>query len=135
MVRTQTIEDHLARLEIEDLFWYEADLLDEHRYEEWLDLFTEDVRYWMPIRQNVPGKKMETELTDESVGMSWFNNDKVSLERRVKQIQTGVHWADEPLSRVSHIVSNVRILEWNERDEVKVKCRFIFYRNRHLSEE
>ena len=31
--------------------------------------------------------------------------------RRVKQIETGIHWAEEPVSRISHLVSNVQIVE------------------------
>lgn len=135
MATKATIEDHLIRLEIEDFLWYEADLLDEHQYDEWLDLLTDDLTYWMPIRRNVPSREMETELTAEGADLSWYTDDKANLERRVKQIQTHVHWAEEPFSRVSHIVSNVRILGWNGPDEVRVKCRFIFYRNRHSDEE
>jgi 3-phenylpropionate/cinnamic acid dioxygenase small subunit len=137
MTTTQTtIEDHLLRLEIEDFLWHEADLLDEFRYEEWLDLLTDDVSYWMPLRRNVPSREMERELPDESgPNMSWFTEDKDSLEKRVSQIRTHVHWADEPTSRISHIVSNIRIIGWNGPDEVKVKSRFVFYRNRHQDEE
>jgi len=29
--------------------WYAKEALDDFRYEEWLDLLTDDVRYWMPI--------------------------------------------------------------------------------------
>jgi 3-phenylpropionate/cinnamic acid dioxygenase small subunit len=136
MNSASTIEDHLLRLDIEDFLWHEADILDEFRYEEWLDLLTDDVSYWMPIRRNVPSREMERELTvEDGPNMSWFTEDKASLERRVSQIRTHVHWADEPYSRISHIVSNIRIVGWNGPDEVKVKCRFVFYRNRHQDEE
>ena len=54
--KTPTIEDHLLRLEIEDFLWDEAELLDDFRYEEWLDLLTDDLVYWMPIRRNVPSR-------------------------------------------------------------------------------
>ena len=57
--KTPTLEDHLLRLEIEDFLWTEAELLDEFRYEEWLDLLTDDLVYWMPIRRNVPSREME----------------------------------------------------------------------------
>lgn len=57
MNATLTIEDHLLRLEVEDFLWHEADILDDFRYEEWLDLLTDDVSYWMPIRRNVPDRK------------------------------------------------------------------------------
>ncbi len=139
MVNALSDEEVRLRLEIEDFLYYEADLLDEHRYDEWLALFTEDARYWMPMRRNVPSKYMYTEMTIENHDMSWFDNDKATLVKRVKQIQTGVHWADEPLSRVSHLVTNVRLLDSDTSQvgpgEVRVKCRFLFYRNRHIDEE
>jgi 3-phenylpropionate/cinnamic acid dioxygenase small subunit len=134
--KTKTIEDFLLRLEIEDFLWMEADLLDEFRYEEWLDLLTDDVSYWMPIRENVPSREMEEELTSEdSDDLSWYSDDKATLTARVGQIRTHVHWADEPFSRVSHIIGNIRILGWTGQDEVRVKSRFVFYRNRHEDEE
>jgi len=132
---TKTIEDYLLRLEIEDFLWLEADLLDEFRYEEWLDLLTDDMSYWMPIRENVPSREMEEELTDEDTELSWYTDDKATLTARVGQIRTHVHWADEPFSRISHIIGNVRVLGWTGPDEVQVKCRFVFYRNRHQDEE
>jgi 3-phenylpropionate/cinnamic acid dioxygenase small subunit len=135
MSQTHMLEDHLLRLEIEDFLWMEADLLDEFRYEEWLELLTDDLSYWMPIRENVPSREMEGELSDPESGLSWYSDDKATLARRIGQIRTHFHWADEPFSRVSHIVSNVRILGWTGPDEVRVKCRFVFYRNRHADEE
>ena len=134
MMRTETIEDHLVRLQIEDFLWAEADLLDEHQYDEWLDLFADDAVYWMPIRRNVSSREMGTELTDEGDDLSWYTDDKDTLEKRVRQIQTGYHWAEEPFSRVTHMVSNIRVLAWDGK-EAKVKCRFLFYRNRHADEE
>lgn len=47
----------------------------------------------------------------------------------MKQILTGVHWAEEPLSRVCHMVSNVEILTASPT-EVTVRSRFLVYRNR-----
>src|SRR5204862_6804952 len=38
--------------EVEQFLYREARLLDERRFDEWLDLFTEDVRYWMGARAN-----------------------------------------------------------------------------------
>src|ERR1700687_1704978 len=40
------------QLEIEQYYYQEAELLDDHRYGEWLDLFSDDARYWMPTRAN-----------------------------------------------------------------------------------
>jgi 3-phenylpropionate/cinnamic acid dioxygenase small subunit len=128
----------LARLllqrEIEEFLYQEAELLDARQYEAWLDLFTEDVRYWMPMRRNVPHDELAREFTREGLDVNWFDEGKDTLTRRVKQILTGVHWAEEPPSRICHMVSNVQILKVRGDEtvpsEVAVKCRFLVYRNR-----
>ena len=122
------------RLEIEDFFYYEADLLDDRRYDEWLDLLADDVRYFMPIRRNVPFGQQEHENTVPRTEMSWFDEGKLTLEQRVKQINTGSHWCEEPFSRVTHMISNVRLVEAGP-SEVHVRCRFLVYRNRLEDEE
>jgi 3-phenylpropionate/cinnamic acid dioxygenase small subunit len=119
----------ITRDEVEDFLYHEAELLDERRYEEWLDLFTEDAHYWMPMRRNVPADEPEREFTREGADVNWFDEGKDTLTRRVKQIRTGVHWAEQPPSRTCHMVSNVQILEARP-DAVAVKSRFLLYRNR-----
>jgi 3-phenylpropionate/cinnamic acid dioxygenase small subunit len=124
----------LLKQEIEDFLYREADLLDERRYDEWLALLAEDVRYWMPMRRNVKVDDLEREFTREGRDISWFDEGKETLTRRVRQIQTGIHWAEEPVSRISHMISNIRLLEanpsWGEPAEITVRCRFLVYRNR-----
>lgn len=128
----------LARLvlkeEMEALLYREAELLDERRYEEWLELFTDDVQYWMPMRRNVAHDDPDREFTRAGRDVNWFDEGKDSLTRRVKQIRTGIHWAEEPPSRICHMVSNVQILSASPNGsapaEVVVKSRFLIYRNR-----
>jgi 3-phenylpropionate/cinnamic acid dioxygenase small subunit len=128
----------LARLllhrEIEAFLFAEAELLDARRYEAWLDLFTDDARYWMPLRRNVPHDEPEREFTREGVDVNWFDEGKDTLARRVAQIRTGVHWAEEPPSRTCHLVTNVQVLaakpDGPSPAEVTVKSRFLVYRNR-----
>ena len=130
--------EELARLllkqEIEEFLYHEADLLDDRRYEEWLALVADDVRYWMPMRRNVKFGEEEREFTRAGQDINWFDEGKETLTRRVKQILTGIHWAEEPVSRISHMVSNIRLVEVNPSPdapaEVTVKCRFLIYRNR-----
>ena len=125
--------DFTLRQEIEELLYREAELLDERRYEEWLELFTEDVRYWMPMRRNVPRDELEREFTREGTDVNWFDEGKETLARRVKQILTGVHWAEEPASRICHMVSNVQVLTAppaGPSAEIAVKSRFLISRNR-----
>jgi 3-phenylpropionate/cinnamic acid dioxygenase small subunit len=129
------LEDALLRIEVEDYLWYEANLLDEHNYDEWIAQFTPDLKYWMPLRRNVASKEMYADMTKEEGEISWFNNDYTTLARRVAQVQTGVHWADEPLSRVTHVISNIRIIDKPAPNEVRVGSHFVFHRNRHQKEE
>ena len=135
-------EDRLARLllvqEIADFLHAEAELLDERRYDEWLALLADDLRYWMPMRRNVKSGEEAREFTRETQDINWFDEGKETLSRRVKQIQTGIHWAEEPVSRIAHLVTNIQLLEANpsvaEAAEVLVKCRFLIYRNRVQTE-
>ena len=93
----------LVKSEVEEFLYREAELLDERRYQDWLELFTEDVRYWMPMRRNVPHDESEREFTREGADVNWFDEGKDTLARRVQQILTGIHWAEEPPSRICHI--------------------------------
>jgi 3-phenylpropionate/cinnamic acid dioxygenase small subunit len=136
-------EERLAGLllkdEVSEFLHHEADLLDDRRFDEWLDLLADDLTYVMPLRLNVAfddyDARSTTEPGDETC---WFDEGKSTLEKRVNQIKTGVHWAEEPFSRVSHLVSNIRIESARpnvaQANEVDVGCRFLVYRNRVESE-
>src|ERR1700693_4562508 len=131
-------DDQITRLllaqDVAEFLYREAELLDERRYEEWLALLADDIRYWMPMRRNVKFGEGEREFTREATDIAWFDEGKDTLTRRVRQIQTGIHWAEEPQSRIAHLVSNVQLLEATpdhaEAREVTAKCRFLIYRNR-----
>jgi 3-phenylpropionate/cinnamic acid dioxygenase small subunit len=132
------VSGDLARLllkeEIEQFLYREAELLDERRYEEWLELFAEDAQYFMPMRRNVPHNEPEREFTRAGMDVNWFDEGKETLTRRVKQILTGIHWAEEPPSRICHLISNVQVVSATPAgvtaNEVTVKSRFLVYRNR-----
>ena len=125
----------LLGLEIAQFFYAEAELLDERRYDEWLALLAADIRYWMPMRRNVKFGDTEREFTRETDDIAWFDEGKDTLTRRVRQIQTGIHWAEEPRSRIAHMVSNVQLLSVTpDEREVVAKSRFLIYRNRAETE-
>src|SRR5438270_5269480 len=132
--KDRRINKRLLVQEVADFLYREAELLDERRYEEWLALLADDIRYWMPMRRNVKFGAGEREFTRETTDINWFDEGKDTLSRRVKQIMTGIHWAEEPVSRISHLVSNVQVVEATpsvaDAREVTVKCRFLIYRNR-----
>lgn len=129
------IQRLLLKAKIEEFLYLEADLLDQREFKAWLELLAEDIVYFMPQRQNVKfGQHAEKENTRVGHGISWFDEDKWTLTKRVEQILTGVHYAEEPLSRITHMVTNVRILDVQGPDdaatEVTVQSRFLVYQNR-----
>ena len=63
----------------------------------------------MPIRRNVKFGDWDLEFSDPETEISYFDEGKDILQGRVRQIQTGVHWAEEPVSRFEHIITNVEI--------------------------
>jgi 3-phenylpropionate/cinnamic acid dioxygenase small subunit len=124
----------LLLAEVTDFLYREADLLDERRYEEWLGLLADDYQYSVPLRMNVRYDDIaEREQTRAGEEICWFDEGKAITELRVAQLATGQHWAEEPVSRVTHLVTNIR-LESCPLPEVEVSCRFVVYRNRVADE-
>jgi 3-phenylpropionate/cinnamic acid dioxygenase small subunit len=135
-------EERITRLllaqEVADFLYHEAELLDERRYGDWLALVADDIRYWMPMRRNVKFGEEGREFTREGTDIAWFDEGKDTLTRRVRQIETGIHWAEEPQSRIAHLVANVQVVEASpslaDAREVTARCRFLIYRNRVATE-
>lgn len=129
-----TLRRLLLTHEVHEFLCREADLLDERRYEEWLDLLTDDVSYWAPIRRNVQFGHWDTENTRQGLDMNWFDEGKATLRLRVKQLMSGVHWVEEPTPRVSRLISNVHdvraVPDPEDPEEVSVKYRILIYRNK-----
>jgi 3-phenylpropionate/cinnamic acid dioxygenase small subunit len=93
---------------VEQLLFHEARLLDTQRLEEWLALFTEDATYWVPLEQ---GQKDPMETS------SLIYDDRTLLELRVKQARHPRAHARLPLARTVHQVGNVVVLEDHESEK------------------
>jgi 3-phenylpropionate/cinnamic acid dioxygenase small subunit len=111
----------------------EAWMLDERRLREWLDLFTDDVLYFMPRRLNVHRNELDRELT-ELGDLAIFEDDKAYLTMRVDRLETGMAWAEDPPSRTRHIVGNL-VVDPVSDEVVKTKTAFIVYRSHHETDE
>jgi len=123
------------QFQVEQFLYREADLLDWRRFDEWLDVVDEDVTYWMPISHNVRRGREDDEFTRHGVDINWFDEGKETLAKRIGQIKTGQHWAEEPASRSSHLVTNIRIVDVSDDgSEAVVSCRFMVYQNRLADE-
>jgi biphenyl 2,3-dioxygenase beta subunit len=122
--------DSELRRQVEDFLYFEAELLDDRKLREWLDLFTDDVRYWMPIRHNTlerPEDVME-ELSKPGEGY-YFDDNKKTLRVRVERVYAKNAWAEMPPSRTRHFVSNIRTKK-DDGKELEVHSNFLVYRTR-----
>jgi 3-phenylpropionate/cinnamic acid dioxygenase small subunit len=88
----------------------------------------------MPLRRNVKYGDWEHERSTELEELAWMDEGYDTLQRRVGQLLSGIHWAAEPLSRISHMITNVRIADVANDGTVSVRSRFLVYRN-HLDDE
>ena len=116
-------------LELMQFYIREAWLLDERKLQEWLDLFTDDVLYFMPRRKNVPRRESHREVTPLG-DLALIEDDKRYLEMRVARLETGMAWAEDPPSRTRHLVGNL-VAEPLDSGDVQAKTAFLVYRS-HL---
>jgi 3-phenylpropionate/cinnamic acid dioxygenase small subunit len=133
MASDSALDAMLLHHDIMQFYVAEADLLDDRRFAEWLALLTPDIRYWMPLNRNVRYGETD-QMTRERQDVAWFDEGLETLSQRVAQLATGIHWAEEPQSRTSHLITNLRIITATpaaaDPAEVEAKCRFLIYRNR-----
>ncbi|MDX3904373.1 MAG: 3-phenylpropionate/cinnamic acid dioxygenase subunit beta [Pigmentiphaga sp.] len=132
-IETQ-LADMLLLKSIEQFYYRQSDMLDARDYEAWLGTLDEGIRYWMPIARNVQSRALADEYTRPQQDTAWFDEGIETLRQRVEQFRTGMHWAEEPVSRVSHLVTNVRVVEVRDggdgRRRVQARSRFLVYQNR-----
>lgn len=121
------------QFEIEQFLYAEAAMIDGREYRAWLDLWTEDCSYWMPIRRTVTLSDIDREFTKRG-DMSFYDDSKQSLAMRVAKMESGSSWSEDPPSRTRHIVGNVRITDV-KGDETTVEVAFLLYRSRLNTEE
>ncbi len=117
-------------LELMPFYIREAWLLDERKLSEWLDLFTDDVLYFMPRRKNVPRREAHRELTPLG-DLAILEEDKRYLEMRVARLDTGMAWAEDPPSRTRHLVGNLEVTPLARGWEARARTAFLVYRS-HL---
>jgi 3-phenylpropionate/cinnamic acid dioxygenase small subunit len=130
---TPLSERAVLQYEVEQFLYAEAALLDARRYRDWLGLLADDVHYWMPIRRTVTQADLDLEFTRPGE-MAYFDDDRGMLEMRVRKLEAGSAWSEDPPSRSRHFVSNVRILG-ALGDEITLEAAFHLYRSRLNSEE
>jgi 3-phenylpropionate/cinnamic acid dioxygenase small subunit len=92
----------MSAMSVEQFLYHEARLLDTQQLEAWLELFTEDATYWIPLERN-----QQDPLETSSI----IHDDRTLLELRVKQARHPRAHARQPLARTVHQVGNVMVSE------------------------
>jgi benzoate/toluate 1,2-dioxygenase beta subunit len=95
------------RQQVEQFIYHEADLMDEHRYDEWLELWTDDALYWVPTGRDEVDPKREISL---------IYDDRTRLQVRIARLKSGFAHAQDPKSRMRRVISNIAVSEETNRD-------------------
>lgn len=98
---TATLDDVVRHHEICQLLYLKARLQDEHRFEAWEALWTDDAVYWIPA--NGDGDDPEREMS-----IVYDNRSRIGL--RIRQFLTGKRFSQIPASRLRRVVGNVKVL-------------------------
>jgi benzoate/toluate 1,2-dioxygenase beta subunit len=108
-------------VDVAQFLYHEARLLDTGQLEAWLELFTEDAVYWVPLERG------QQEAVETS---SIIHDDRTLLELRVKQARHPRAHARLPLARTVHNVGNVMLLgEENGELRVASTLQLVEWRN------
>ena len=108
--------DFVALREVEEFLFHEADLADNHRFDEWLALWTRDCRYWVPSNE---------EEVDPSRHISVIYDDWSKLDERVFRLKGRHAHAQSPRSRLSRVVTNIRLVEFATERGGTVSSRLV----------
>lgn len=114
--------------EVERFLYYEALLLDEGRFNEWLDLLTDDVHYLMPTAESV---QSDPGAAAPEVSLSYMDEGKEMLALRVRQLDTGLRHVEVPASLTRRLVTNVLVIDAPADDELNVASNFLVFQIRH----
>lgn len=119
--------------ELEQFYYAEAALLDAHRFRQWVELFTDDCFYWMPVRQTRLTGQLEAEFTKPGE-MGFYEDDKAVLKLRAHKLESAYAWGENPPSRTRHSFANIRPIS-RVGDELTTSLNFTFFRGSYERDE
>lgn len=140
-VRAGRLADRDTHFAVEQFYYHEAELLDEGRYADWLELLADDLDYWMPTRTNRM-RRQQALATAARGEAAYYDETRESLAWRIRRFDSGMAWAEDPPSRTRHLVTNVVVRHTDPaghpgftEDDLVVRSAFLVYRNRLEREE
>lgn len=113
-LQTKILEPPVSdRAAVEQFLYREARLADEHRYDEWEALWTDDALYWVPIGDD----------PDPESQVSYIYDNRARLSSRIRQLKTGRRHSQAPQSRLRRVISNIEVED--RGDELTVTSNFV----------
>ena len=106
--------------EIEQFIYREARYADEHDYDSWESLWTDDALYWVPAG---------TSRQDPEHQVSVIYDNRRRISTRLKQLRTGKRYAQSPPSNLRRTISNIEILE-SDSPDVLVGANFVLFESK-----
>lgn len=112
-----TPEQRATLEDVTQFIYREARLQDEHQYDDWEALWTDDGVYWVPAN----GDDGDPERV---MSIIYDNRSRIAL--RIRQFHTGKRFSQTPRSRLRRLVSNIEVLT-DDGDELKVACNMMIF--------
>lgn len=103
--------------EIEQFIYREARYADEHDYDAWEALWTDDALYWVPV---------DGGDYDPLRHVSILYDNRRRISTRLQQLRTGKRYAQSPPSNLRRTISNVELLD-RAGDDITVGANFVLY--------
>lgn len=112
--------------QIADFVYAEARLLDDLRFEQWVELFAEDGFYWMPLAHG---------QTDPVLHGSLMYEDKLLLKVRVERLSGARTFSQQPRSRCHHLLQQPSVESRDDNAGVYVTRTAFHYVESRLDEQ
>jgi 3-phenylpropionate/cinnamic acid dioxygenase small subunit len=133
--------DRDIHFEVEQFYYEEAELLDDGRFADWLELLADDLDYWMPTRTNRLRRQQALSIAARGEA-GYYDETKESLAWRIRRFDSGMAWAEDPPSRTRHLITNIVVRQIDpgqhpdfSAEDLEVRSAFLVYRNRLEREE
>ena len=108
--------DWQALREVELFLFHEAELADANQYNEWLALWTDELLYWVPCNGDD---------IDPKRNISMIYDDRTLLEDRIFRLGTKHAYAQRPQSRLTRLISNIVLEDYDPDSGGSVSSRFM----------
>ena len=117
-------------ISLQQVLYKEARLMDQERYSEWVEMLAEDLHYFMPGIET-RYRRDETDQIGDQTRMAYYNDNLDDLKKRLRRLETGTAWSEDPATRYTHLITNVEVELRDQEDHFRVYSNFLAYRNRN----